>query len=81
MVSRANLIKSVPREQWIERAHAFFADHDVLITPMFATLPPAARPLECTRLDPQHPDRDPIHAVSGSLGSCWVSYHVGSRRA
>jgi amidase len=43
MVRRANLIKSVPRHQWIERAHAFFADHDVLITPMFATLPPAAR--------------------------------------
>ena len=42
-VRRTNLIKSVPREQWIERAHAFFADHDVLITPMFATLPPAAR--------------------------------------
>ena len=43
VVRRANLIKSAPREQWIERAHAFFADHDVLITPMFATLPPAAR--------------------------------------
>jgi amidase len=43
MVRRANLIKSVPRQQWIDRAHAFFADHDVLITPMFATLPPAAR--------------------------------------
>ena len=42
-VRRANLIKSVPRQQWIDRAHAFFADHDVLITPMFATLPPAAR--------------------------------------
>jgi amidase len=37
------LIKSVPRQQWIDRAHAFFTDHDVLITPMFATLPPAAR--------------------------------------
>jgi amidase len=43
VVRRANLIKSVPRQQWIDRAHAFFADHDVLITPMFATLPPAAR--------------------------------------
>jgi amidase len=43
VVRRANLIKSAPRQQWIDRAHAFFADHDVLITPMFATLPPAAR--------------------------------------
>jgi amidase len=43
VVRRANLINSVPRDQWIERAHVFFADHDVLITPMFATLPPAAR--------------------------------------
>jgi amidase len=43
VVRRANLIKPVPRQQWIDRAHDFFADHDVLITPMFATLPPAAR--------------------------------------
>ena len=43
VVRRANLIKSVPRQQWIDRAHGFFADHDVLITPVFATLPPAAR--------------------------------------
>ena len=65
VVRRANLIKSVPRQQWIDRAHAFFADHDVLITPMFATLPPAARRWSARGWITQHPDFDPTHAVSG----------------
>jgi amidase len=43
VVRSAGLVKPRPRDEWIERAHAFFADHDVLITPMLATLPPAAR--------------------------------------
>lgn len=42
-VRRANLIRERPRERWVARAESFFTRHDVLITPMLATLPPPAR--------------------------------------
>lgn len=43
VVRRAKLIHTRPQRKWIARAHNFFTHHDVLITPMLATLPPTAQ--------------------------------------
>lgn len=42
IVRRLGLVRQGTRRAWIARAEHFFADHDVLITPALATLPPAA---------------------------------------
>ena len=42
VVRRARLVRQRARLDWIVRAAAFFAEHDVLITPMLATMPPAS---------------------------------------
>ncbi|KIF78399.1 amidase [Streptomyces sp. 150FB] len=42
LLRRAGLGGEGPKRAWIARAEAFFADHDVLVTPMLATLPPRA---------------------------------------
>ncbi|MFC3450985.1 amidase [Amycolatopsis speibonae] len=39
----ANRVRESTRERWLERADEFFADHDVLVTPVLATLPLKAR--------------------------------------
>ncbi|MFK0245706.1 amidase [Amycolatopsis azurea] len=39
----AKRVRESTRERWLERAEEFFADHDVLVTPMIATLPLKAR--------------------------------------
>jgi amidase len=38
----AGLIRPGTRRRWIARAEEFFADHDILLTPTLATLPPKA---------------------------------------
>lgn len=38
----AGLIKPGTRRRWVARAEEFFSDHDVLLTPTLATLPPKA---------------------------------------
>lgn len=43
IVRRAGLIRQRARRDWIAGAARFFADHDVLVTPMLATMPPASR--------------------------------------
>jgi len=40
---RARLIRPGTRLRWRARAEAFFADHDVLLTPALASLPPKAK--------------------------------------
>ncbi|WP_037317132.1 amidase [Amycolatopsis orientalis] len=39
----ATRVRESTRERWLERAEEFFAEHDVLITPMLASLPLKAR--------------------------------------
>ncbi|WP_158888614.1 amidase [Amycolatopsis anabasis] len=39
----AGLVRPGTANRWIARAEEFFARHDVLVTPMLATLPPKAR--------------------------------------
>ncbi|HVV11004.1 amidase family protein [Amycolatopsis sp.] len=39
---QAKLIRPGTRDRWLKRAHRFFEDHDVLVTPALATLPPKA---------------------------------------
>jgi amidase len=39
----ARLVRPGTARRWIARANEFFAEHDVLVTPMLATLPPKAR--------------------------------------
>ena len=39
----AGLIRESTKQGWIARAEEFFAEHDVLVTPTLATLPPKAR--------------------------------------
>ncbi|WAJ44751.1 amidase family protein [Mycobacterium sp. Aquia_216] len=43
LVRSAGLIRERPQRKWTARARAFFDRHDVLITPMLATLPPLSR--------------------------------------
>ena len=43
LVQRAGLVRESAKQHWIERAEEFFAEHDVLVTPSLATLPPKAR--------------------------------------
>ncbi|ORW72426.1 amidase [Mycobacterium saskatchewanense] len=43
LVRSAGLIRARPQRKWITRARAFFDHHDVLITPMLATLPPPSK--------------------------------------
>ena len=43
MLRRARLIRPAAQRRWRERAEAFFVDHDVLLTPTLATLPPKAK--------------------------------------
>jgi len=40
---RLHLVRPAGRARWQSRAKRFFADHDVLITPVLAKTPPAAR--------------------------------------
>lgn len=42
-VRRRGLVRDRTVDMWRERAAEFFAEHDVLVTPMLATLPPKAR--------------------------------------
>ncbi|MEB3961452.1 amidase family protein [Streptomyces kunmingensis] len=42
LLRRLRLGGEGPKRAWIARAEAFFADHDVLVTPMLATLAPKA---------------------------------------
>ena len=39
----AGLVRESTKQSWIARAEEFFAEHDVLVTPTLATLPPKAR--------------------------------------
>jgi amidase len=39
----AGLVRESTKQSWIARAEEFFAEHDVLVTPTLATLPPEAR--------------------------------------
>jgi amidase len=43
VVRRTGLVRQRARDEWIGRAERFFGEHDVLITPMLATMPPAAQ--------------------------------------
>lgn len=43
VVHSARLIRQAPQRQWIARAESFFAEYDVLVTPVLATLPPIAQ--------------------------------------
>jgi amidase len=43
VVRRAGLVRQRAKRDWTARAEAFFAEHDVLITPMLATMPPKSR--------------------------------------
>jgi amidase len=43
LVRRAGLVRESAKQRWIARAEEFFAEHDVLVTPTLATLPPKAR--------------------------------------
>jgi amidase len=38
-----HLVTRRAKQAWIARAEGFFAQHDVLITPTFATMPPKAQ--------------------------------------
>ena len=40
VVRRTGLVRQRAKRDWIARAERFFAQHDVLITPMLATMPP-----------------------------------------
>ncbi|MFF5988909.1 amidase [Prauserella flavalba] len=42
-VRRAGLVREDSAREWTRRAEAFFADHDVLVTPTLAAKPPKAR--------------------------------------
>ncbi|PXY26545.1 amidase [Prauserella sp. PE36] len=42
-VRRAGLVREDSAREWTRRAEAFFADHDVLVTPTLAARPPKAR--------------------------------------
>jgi amidase len=42
IVRRTGLVRQRAKRDWIARAERFFAEHDVLITPMLATMPPKA---------------------------------------
>lgn len=42
-VQRMGLVRDRTVRSWQRRAERFFAEHDVLVTPMLATLPPKAR--------------------------------------
>ena len=44
VVRGMGLVRHRAKRDWIARAAAFFAEHDVLITPMLATMPPASLP-------------------------------------
>lgn len=43
VVRRTGLVRAGAAQDWRLRAEEFFADHDVLVTPTLATLPPKAR--------------------------------------
>jgi amidase len=43
IVRRAGLVRQRTRSNWIARAASFFGEHDVLITPMLATMPPRSQ--------------------------------------
>jgi amidase len=43
VVRSAGLVRQRAKRSWIARAEGFFAQHDVLITPTLATMPPAAQ--------------------------------------
>jgi amidase len=43
VVRRTGLVRQRAKHDWIARAQRFFAEHDVLITPMLATMPPKAQ--------------------------------------
>jgi amidase len=43
LLRRAGLVRESTKQSWIDRAEEFFAEHDVLVTPTLATLPPKAR--------------------------------------
>lgn len=43
LILRARLIRDSTTVRWAERAGRYFADHDVLVTPTFASTPPRAR--------------------------------------
>jgi amidase len=43
LVRRLGLVRERTKQNWIRRAEAFFAEHDVLVTPTLATLPPKAK--------------------------------------
>ncbi|MDT5356221.1 MAG: amidase [Mycobacterium sp.] len=43
VVRHTGLIRQHPKQAWIARAERFFAAHDVLVTPMLATMPPKAQ--------------------------------------
>ena len=43
VVRHTGLIREHAKQAWIARAERFFAAHDVLITPMLATMPPKAQ--------------------------------------
>jgi amidase len=43
VVRRMQLVTQRAKQAWIARAEGFFAQHDVLITPMLATMPPKAQ--------------------------------------
>jgi amidase len=44
MVRTLGLVRDGARQKWIARTQQFFTGHDVLITPMLATMPPKAIP-------------------------------------
>lgn len=44
VLNALHLIRPGTKRRWIARAEEFFAEHDVLVTPMLATLPPKAGP-------------------------------------
>jgi amidase len=43
LLRRSGLVRERTKQSWIARAEEFFAEHDVLVTPTLATLPPKAR--------------------------------------
>jgi amidase len=43
VVRRTGLVRRHAKQAWIARAERFFAEHDVLITPMLATKPPPSQ--------------------------------------
>lgn len=43
LVRHTGLVRQPAKRRWIARAEGFFAEHDVLITPTLATMPPGAQ--------------------------------------